>query len=143
MPDRGRDDLGCCGKKGFLGPGKELVEPTLGNTDVALAFVAAARGISIAQTMPETISVERRKLLFVYGAKLVLTEGAKAMKGAIAKACEIAASDLKYLLLQRFQTPPSTNAPQARKSGRIPAAWSISWSRASAPGARSPESRAI
>jgi cysteine synthase A len=91
--------------KGLLGPGKEIVEPTSGNTGIALAFVAAARGIPITLTMPETMSLERRKLLIAYGAKLVLTEGAKGMNGAIAKAEEIAASDPKYVLLQQFKNP--------------------------------------
>jgi len=92
-------------ERGLLGAGKELVEPTSGNTGIALAFVAAARGIPITLTMPETMSIERRKLLLAYGAKLVLTEGAKGMKGAIAKAEEIAASDPKYVLLQQFKNP--------------------------------------
>jgi len=93
-------------KRGLLGPGKEIVEPTSGNTGIALAFVAAARGIPITLTMPETMSIERRKLLVAYGAKLVLTEGAKGMGGAIAKAEEIAASDPnKYVLLQQFKNP--------------------------------------
>ena len=90
-------------KRGLLGPGKELVEPTSGNTGIALAFVAAARGIPLTLTMPETMSVERRKLLVALGAKLVLTEGPKGMNGAIAKAEEIAASDPKYVLLQQFK----------------------------------------
>jgi cysteine synthase len=90
-------------KKGLLGPGKELVEPTSGNTGIALAFIAAARGIPLTLTMPETMSIERRKLLVAYGAKLVLTEGPKGMGGAIAKAKEIAASDSKYVLLQQFE----------------------------------------
>jgi cysteine synthase A len=92
-------------RRGLLGPGKEIVEPTSGNTGIALAFVAAARGIPITLTMPETMSIERRKLLLAYGAKLVLTEGAKGMNGAIAKAEEIAASDSKYVLLQQFKNP--------------------------------------
>jgi len=92
-------------KRGLLGPGKEIVEPTSGNTGIALAFVAAARGIPITLTMPDTMSVERRKLLLAYGAKLVLTEGAKGMNGAVAKAEEIAASDPKYVLLQQFKNP--------------------------------------
>lgn len=93
-------------QRGLLGPGKEIVEPTSGNTGIALAFVAAARGIPLTLTMPETMSIERRKLLVAYGAKLVLTEGAKGMTGAIAKAEEIAASDpYRYVLLQQFKNP--------------------------------------
>ncbi|MBK9363350.1 MAG: cysteine synthase A [Rubrivivax sp.] len=93
-------------QRGLLGPGKEIVEPTSGNTGIALAFVAAARGIPITLTMPETMSIERRKLLLAYGAKLVLTEGAKGMNGAVARAEAIVASDpAKYVLLQQFRNP--------------------------------------
>lgn len=91
---------------GRLGPGKEIVEPTSGNTGIALAFVCAARGIPLTLTMPETMSIERRKLLVAFGAKLVLTEGAKGMSGAIAKAKEIVDSDPgRYVLLQQFENP--------------------------------------
>jgi len=93
-------------RRGVLGPGKELVEPTSGNTGIALAFVAAARGYPLTLTMPDTMSLERRKLLVAYGAKLVLTEGARGMTGAVAKAEQIVASDPdRYLLLQQFSNP--------------------------------------
>ncbi|MGZ8447889.1 MAG: PLP-dependent cysteine synthase family protein, partial [Candidatus Deferrimicrobiaceae bacterium] len=93
-------------KKGLLGPGKTIVEPTSGNTGIALAFVAASRGYGIVLTMPETMSVERRQVLKAFGAKLVLTEGAKGMKGAIAKAEEIVASDPSgYFMPQQFKNP--------------------------------------
>ncbi|HNE57183.1 MAG TPA: cysteine synthase A [Nitrosomonas sp.] len=91
-------------RRGLLGPGKEIVEPTSGNTGIALAFVAAARGIPLTLTMPETMSIERRKLLVAFGAKLVLTEGSKGMNGAIAKANEIVESEAgRYVLLQQFK----------------------------------------
>jgi cysteine synthase A len=93
-------------QRGLLQPGVEMVEPTSGNTGIALAFVAASRGYSITLTMPETMSLERRKVLKAFGANLVLTEGSKGMPGAIAKAEEIYNSDPEhYLLLQQFKNP--------------------------------------
>ena len=93
-------------KRGVLKPGKELIEPTSGNTGIALAFVAAARGYSITLTMPETMSIERRKVLKAFGANLVLTEGSLGMKGAISRAEQIAESDPdKFVLLQQFKNP--------------------------------------
>jgi len=91
---------------GLLGPGKELIEPTSGYTGIALAFVAASRGIPLTLTMPETMSLERRKLLTAYGARLLLTEGRRGMPGAISAARELAESDPdRYVLLQQFANP--------------------------------------
>ncbi len=93
-------------QKGLLGAGKEIVEPTSGNTGIALAFVAAARGIPITLTMPETMSIERRKVLKAFGANLILTPGTKGMAGAIAASEELAASDPnRYVLLHQFKNP--------------------------------------
>jgi cysteine synthase len=93
-------------QRGVLGPGKEIVEATSGNTGIALAFVAAARGYPITLTMPDTMSLERRKLLLAYGAKLVLTEGAKGMTGAVQRAEQIAAEDpSRYVLMRQFDNP--------------------------------------
>src|ERR1700759_871543 len=93
-------------KRGVLKPGKELIEPTSGNTGIALAYVAAARGYPITLVMPETMSLEQRKVLKMLGAKLILTPGPMGMGGAIAKAEEVCASDAdRYVLLQQFQNP--------------------------------------
>jgi len=93
-------------KRGVLKPGKALIEPTSGNTGIALAFVAAARGYPITLTMPDTMSIERRKVLKALGANLVLTDGAQGMAGSISKAEEIVASDpARYVLLQQFKNP--------------------------------------
>jgi cysteine synthase A len=93
-------------ERGVLKPGVEIVEPTSGNTGIALAFVAAARGYKLTLTMPDTMSIERRRVLAALGANLVLTPGTEGMKGAIGRAEELAASDPKrYFLPQQFKNP--------------------------------------
>jgi cysteine synthase len=93
-------------KRGALKPGVEIVEPTSGNTGIALAYVAAARGYKLTLTMPETMSIERRRVLAAFGANLILTPGAEGMKGAIKRAEELAASDpARYFLPQQFKNP--------------------------------------
>ena len=93
-------------QRGILKPGKEIIEPTSGNTGIALAYVAAARGYAITLTMPDTMSIERRKVAQALGARLLLSDGEQGMAGSIAKALELVSSDPDhYVLLQQFENP--------------------------------------
>jgi cysteine synthase A len=107
-------------KRGVLKKGIEIVEPTSGNTGIALAYVAAARGYAITLTMPETMSLERRRVLAAFGAKLVLTPGPEGMKGAIKKATEIYESDKQhYFLPQQFDNPANPAIHEATTGPEI------------------------
>ncbi len=108
-------------KRGILKPGVEIIEPTSGNTGIALAYVAAARGYRLTLTMPETMSIERRRVLAALGANLILTPGSEGMKGAITRAEELAAAEpQRYFLPQQFKNPAN---PQIHELTTGPEIW--------------------
>lgn len=107
-------------KRGLLGPGKSIIEATSGNTGIALAFAAASRGIECVLTMPETMTIERRKVLVAFGAKLILTPGAQGMKGAIAKAEALAAAEPdRYVPMRQFDNPANPAIHEATTGPEI------------------------
>ncbi|MCB1218802.1 cysteine synthase A [bacterium] len=112
--------------QGLIGPETILLEATSGNTGIALAMVAAARGLKLVLTMPETMSIERRRLLAAFGVELILTPGEKGMPGAIAKAAELAAGDPRYLLMRQFDNPAN---PEVHRRSTAEEIWADSGGR--------------